>query len=314
MQTRRFQIAVVGLSIAALTVSGLPGCATLKNYSPRSAALACGAGGAALGAAAGAALARSDPLVGALVGAVAGGLLGAGSCYFITAYQNREVRDYQATKRMSDYDPSQGEVVKLTDLSVRPSSVSPGSKMSVNSTYYIMSPEAGQDLPVTETWSVSREEIVNGVPQLQSIGNFSSQKTIKPGTRESSGEIPLQNDAQEGAYVVNLQVTRGPHRDKRSAEFTVTRNLVAANLSGSKAAATEPERYFVATKINGIGSLREGPSRTEEIVATISQGERFEILSTKETGIGRKSATWHKVRLDDGREAWIHSSLGVVQQ
>lgn len=312
--TRDFQGAVAVLSIVAVTSLSLPGCATLQNQSPSSAALSCGAGGAALGAAAGALLDSGNPLRGALIGALAGGLLGAGSCYFIASYENREVRDYQATKATADYDPSQGDIVKLTDMSLRPSSVIPGSKMSVNSNYYVMSPNADQDLSITETWSVSREELINGVPQLQPIGSFSSSKTIKPGTRESSGEIPLQNDAQEGAYVVNLRVTHGTQSDERSAKFAVARNLAAADVSGSKAVATERERIFIASKIKGVGNLREGPSRTKKVVATVSQGERFVILDSEITGTDRMASVWYKVRLDDGREAWIHSSVGAVEE
>jgi hypothetical protein len=83
------------------------------------------------------------------------------------------------------------------------------------------------------------------------------------------------------------------------------------------AAATSPpaasqklvkERYFVASKVEGKGNLRDGPGTTHNIVGEIAKGDRFVLLETV-TAPG-STTPWHKIRLDNGKEAWVSSVLG----
>jgi len=314
IREQKYQAGIAGLLLIAFMNFSLQSCATMRSQAPASAALKCGAGGALAGAAAGAALDSENRLRGALIGGLAGGLLGAGSCYFIASYRNQEVKGYQATKKVSGYNPSEGNVVRLTDLSLNPDTVTPGGQTVTKATYYVMTPNQNQDTPVTETWSVLKEEVIDNTPQFRPIGNFSNSITVKPGTRQSDGEIPLQSDAQEGSYLITLKVTQGALSDQKDANFTVTRDRALARAAGSKAAiSAQAEHYFVASKIAAKGNVRAGPGKNYKVIGTISRGDRFPLLD-KASSTGGRSGTWYKVRLDDGREAWIQESLGTVEK
>src|SRR5262249_28629562 len=64
--------------------------------------------------------------------------------------------------------------------------------------------------------------------------------------------------------------------------------------------------YFVASKVNGTGSLRSGPGPNHNIVGTIAAGERYPIVDRASAN----DQTWYKIRLDSGAEVWVASALG----
>ena len=69
-----------------------------------------------------------------------------------------------------------------------------------------------------------------------------------------------------------------------------------------------PQRYFVASKVATRGTVREGPGSGFRVIAEMEKNDRFIILQTQ-TPQGSQSS-WHKIRLDDGREGWVNSALG----
>jgi hypothetical protein len=66
--------------------------------------------------------------------------------------------------------------------------------------------------------------------------------------------------------------------------------------------------YFVASKVDGKGTLRAGPGASHTIVGVIGQGERYPIV--ERTGAGEQ--TWYKIRLDSGAEVWVAGLLGQI--
>ena len=73
-----------------------------------------------------------------------------------------------------------------------------------------------------------------------------------------------------------------------------------------------PQRYFVASNVATRGTVREGPGSGFRVIAEIEKNDRFIIIQTQ-TPQGSQSS-WHKIRLDDGREGWVNSALGTENQ
>jgi len=52
-------------------------------------------------------------------------------------------------------------------------------------------------------------------------------------------------------------------------------------------------------------NLRDGPGTSHKIVATVTRGTRLSLIETA----GKEGDRWHKVKLSDGREAWVAASV-----
>lgn len=68
------------------------------------------------------------------------------------------------------------------------------------------------------------------------------------------------------------------------------------------------QRYFVASKVATKGTVREGPGSAFRVIAEMDKGDRFLIVESVVPQGSR--APWHRIRLDDGREGWVNSTLG----
>ena len=68
------------------------------------------------------------------------------------------------------------------------------------------------------------------------------------------------------------------------------------------------QRYFVASKVATRGTIREGPGSGFRVIAEMDKNDRFPLFETR-TPQGSQTP-WHKIRLDDGREGWVNSTLG----
>jgi hypothetical protein len=69
------------------------------------------------------------------------------------------------------------------------------------------------------------------------------------------------------------------------------------------------QRYFIASKVATKGTVREGPGSAFRVIAEMDKDDRFLIV---ESVMPQGSRTpWHKIRLDDGREGWVNSTLGA---
>lgn len=146
----------------------------------------------------------------ALATATAAGI----ACYFVFFYKNTEVNDYDTTKAISKYAPKKGTVLRVTELTAVPSTVSPGGNTTIKATYSVMTPDAEQDIPIAESWEFHAGD---RKPEV-----VSRSITIKPGTRQAEGEIPIPDNAAGGAYrIVFTATTPDGMSDKRETRLNI---------------------------------------------------------------------------------------------
>lgn len=178
------------------------------------------AGGALLGGIAGALLNPRDPLKGAVIGAAAGAVIGliAG---FAWDYASRQSRDYSQTQQDVNYRPVQGDRVSVTNYTLNPTQAAPGQKIDLNTTYYVMTPNASSDLNVNEVRYVKRYNPSKGI--YEELGRESTPITMKPGTRDGSGKITLPGDTEAGDYKLGFGVAYKNRIDEREIPVKITR-------------------------------------------------------------------------------------------
>jgi YMGG-like Gly-zipper len=235
-QRQTARIGVSSLLILTVLAYSLYGCESMpRGFGTAIGGVSGGAIGALIGGLAGD---EKGALIGAGAGALVGGLVG-------YAIASRQIKGYQTTKREQGYEPSEGEVVRITDFSVNPTVVSPGTQLAFQATYYIMTPNPDQEVPITEV------RILKGFDpqtmQYRELGRTPARQVmIKPGTRQADGKIPIGQDAREGDYRIAFEVERDGTRDQKELPLTITKNRVLLNAPANKIAqVTElPKRPF----------------------------------------------------------------------
>lgn len=195
----------------------LYGCAGLME-SPGKAALVCGLGGAGVGAGIGGAVGGRT---GAWIGAAVGAAVGAATCFAIANYKNDQTQTYQETQQAVNYQPPQGNVVKITEFRLLPETVQPGQQLVFNARYHVMTPDPDQDLEVTETRIIKLFDAQQGT--FREVGRLDDSVTIKPGTRQASGNIKIRPDVVEGFYMLALRVSYGDKSDVREMPLKIAK-------------------------------------------------------------------------------------------
>ncbi|MDA2919413.1 SH3 domain-containing protein [Desulfobacterota bacterium AH_259_B03_O07] len=295
--------------------------------SPRTkATLYCGVGGAIVGAAAGAAIDKKKRGRGALVGGAIGAAAAMGACFAIASYRNTEVSDYKSTSQQVNYQPSSGDVVRITDFSLYPTAVRPGQKVAFNAQYYVMAPNPQQDITVTETRTIKGYD--QKAETYTEMGSSSNQITMKPGTRRGDGVININNMTPHGNYLLELTVEYAGSRAEMEKPLIIgspattvaykstqgtnqsakgTKEVLSREATSSSGIINQ---YFVATVATT--SLRSGAGTTFKIVGQIRFRERYPILETiRNPG---ENYPWHRIRLDDGTEGWVSGIAGKAEQ
>ncbi|MGP8051321.1 MAG: YMGG-like glycine zipper-containing protein [Desulfobaccales bacterium] len=184
-------------------------------YSPEQSAAGGALGGAATGAALGAIIgaATGNPGTGAWVGAAAGGLVGGVGGYLYAQHRNSEILSNQAAAQSNNYNPSQGNLVKIEQVSVDPAVIRPGQQVSLNMQYTILTPA---NTPVAVT--LVREVRFNG----QLLGEpYQTTASNSNGTFSDSVNYGLPSGAAPGSYTVTSRVASSYGSDQRDASFTV---------------------------------------------------------------------------------------------
>jgi len=195
--------------IAILTfLTGVFGCASLPEEHKGA---ATGAGvGAATGAVAGALLGSKGSktemaILGGLAGALAGGLIGH------YAYDQKRTKDETAKKY--NYNPSQGKLIRIEDVSVVPATVSPGDTIELKMTYALLGIGSGKEADITEIREIRYEGEIYGKPQI----NVSRTD----GTYSTSIPITLPHDAKKGKYNVITTVQSSYASDSKEVSFQI---------------------------------------------------------------------------------------------
>ena len=93
---------------------------------------------------------KKNTAEGAIIGAVAGGTIAFaiawGKCIALYSdLKSYPVADARSTARQIGYIPSQGYVAKIKNFSLNPDSVSPGGRVKINGSYYVMAPEGEKE-------------------------------------------------------------------------------------------------------------------------------------------------------------------------
>jgi len=207
---------LLALAVIVIFSISLAGCVTESGYySPERSAGAGALGGAATGAALGAIIgaATGSPATGAWVGAAAGGLVGAVGGYLYAEHRNSQVRSSQAAAQAYNYNPSQGNMVRIDNAVASPSTVAPGQQVNLGMTYTLLSP-SNQPVSVTLVREVRYGGSLVGQPYQTTVSNYN-------GTFSDSVAYALPGNASRGSYTVTERVVSSYGSDQRDAYFSV---------------------------------------------------------------------------------------------
>jgi hypothetical protein len=207
---------LLALAIIVIFPLVLAGCQTESGYySPGQSAGAGALGGAATGAAVGAIIgaATGAPATGAWVGAAAGGLLGGVGGYIYAEHRNSEISSSQAAAQSNNYNPSQGNLVKINQVSVDPTVTTPGQQVNLNMQYTILTP-GNTPTSVTLVREIRYGGQMLGQPYQATISNNN-------GTFTDSVNYVLPKNAAIGNYTITSRVITSYGSDQQDANFSV---------------------------------------------------------------------------------------------
>ena len=199
--------AIVGLVLLAWLVVTLSGCETIERSikgNPRTAigAGAGGAGGALIGGMAGS---TQGAIIGGLSGVLVGGVVG--------ALLDRQERTREATVVNVAYSHDQGNLVRIEEVGINPSTIRPGETVNINVQYAIISPQG--------TTPVLVREVRHLYYQGELVGNPVLQIERSDGTYWSTLPITLPPTAGVGRYDVVVAIQMNGTLDRWETRFTV---------------------------------------------------------------------------------------------
>ncbi len=270
---------------------------------------ATGAGiGAVVGAVAGGLTDKKNPGQGALIGATAGALVGGVAGWAVGAYRVKQVKPREEVIAATNYTPQQGVVTKVDRIGATPLQLKPGDQLTVQSQYTVLAPPQNNQIKVREVQTIYfNDQPLTELP--------SRELTLSQGTNEIQSSITLPPDAADGNYRVQTTVEPLAVANARKAQASTAFVVSAAARPTATPASLRPEasRGAVATPPvvyvrQPSANLREGAGVNYRVLSTASRGSQLAVVG--ETGTEQNK--WYKVRLGDGREAWVASSaVGV---
>ncbi|MCX8026934.1 MAG: hypothetical protein N3A62_03620 [Thermodesulfovibrionales bacterium] len=273
-------------------------------------------GGALVGALLGG---RGSRGVGAAIGAMAGGALAFALAYGHCMSLYSDLRSYpvagaQETAQRIGYNPSQGKVLKIDDFYLNPDGVSPGGKVQMGGSYYVMAPEGTKEMKIKETRILELFDTSNN--EWKQLGAVDNEIVSAIGTRKAEGFFDMPTEMAEGSYRITLRVSGEGLEDSQTRNLTVRKGLAmgptkqptqpstsyqqVASVPGGKAIEPAAKRQFAVIKPLTL-SLRNEPSLKSGQVAVVKQFDMFDIVETKKSG----GEFWHKLDLKDGRFGWV---------
>lgn len=283
-------------------------------------------GGAALGLLLGG---RKTKLEGALIGAAAGGALAFAIAYGKCLSTFSDLNSYpvagaQETAMRVGYNPSQGNITKIESFYIDPEGVAPGGKVRLSGSYYIMAPQETMEAKVTETRTV--HYFVPSEKQWKELGSVPQEVTSALGTRRAEGSFDMPLDVPEGDYKITLTIEANGKKDSISRDLTVKKGLAtgpserhqtirtayATHEPGGKAfdTASIAKKISSAKVTSKTLSMRKEPTSKSQILATLKQGEIYEVLQKS----GTADDLWYKIRLDNGVEGWVSGKSVKIEE
>lgn len=179
-------------------------------------------GGAGIGAIVGG-LIKGD-WAAAGVGAVVGGAIGFayawGKCLSLySTLKSQPVADYAETAQKTNYDSSQGNIVKIEDFNINPVNVPRGGSAGLSGSYYVMAPEGTKEMKVTETRTVKYFDPKKN--EFVELGSVDQEITAAPGSRKADGKFDIPKDVPQGRYIIAFKVSAAGKEDTVEKEMFV---------------------------------------------------------------------------------------------
>jgi uncharacterized protein YgiM (DUF1202 family) len=204
------------------------------------------------------------------------------------------------------YTPQQGVVARIDQVNAAPNQLKPGDQITFQAQYTVVGPPDSGQIRVKE----SRTVFFNN----QALTELPARElTLAQGTNQVEHSLTIPSDAAEGPYRVTTTIqplASNARRAQASAGFAVNgapagrAAATPASTSGASAAPRPALPDFVYVKA-GQANAREGAGTGHRVVTTVGRGARLSVLDQA----GPDSDRWYKVRLADGREAWIAASV-----
>lgn len=199
MKMKTFAVAALALAVVVILAMG---CQTV----PRGAGL-----GGALGAGTGAIIGAQSGHAGE--GAAIGAVVGAATGAIASDIRARRTKTAQETAQTYDYQPSQGEVLKLESVSVLPSQVKRGDMVEASIQYALLG--TGQEgVAVRES-----RTLMQGGQVVAEIGTKSF--TRQDGTWVSVAQFKALDNLELGEVSVQQVIETNQSRISGTAKFTV---------------------------------------------------------------------------------------------
>lgn len=166
--------------------------------------------GALIGAGTGAAIgsARGEAGTGALIGAAVGGLAG----LIAHDIRARRVRDQRATAADYNYQPAQGEVLRMENVQVAPSTVKPGNLVEASMQYALLG-TGPSGVSVVETRQLREGPNV--------LAETSGTVARTDGTWVSTQTFQIPPSALPGQYTIVQTIQTPQSRVSGTSTFTV---------------------------------------------------------------------------------------------
>jgi hypothetical protein len=181
---------------------------------------------------------------GAGFGAAAGGAIGFayawGKCLSLySTLKSQPVADYAETVQKTNYNSSQGNIVKIEDFSINPANVLQGGSAGLSGSYYVMAPDGTKEIKVTETRTVKYFDPKKN--EFVELGSVDQEITAAPGSRKADGKFDVPKDVPEGRYVIAFKVSAAGKEDtvekemlvQKAAASNATANIEIAGLTAT---------------------------------------------------------------------------------
>jgi hypothetical protein len=166
--------------------------------------------GGAIGAGVGAAVSKKNPLLGAL----AGGIIGAIAGTAIGNYIDEQKKSRAESIRETNYKPSQGNMVRIQEVTSDPVRVKPGEIIGLKTSYYVLSPSFSGQVKIVESRVIKYNEQPVMEPLVREVRK-------DQGLTSSTVKVPIPDDASEGEYSVITIIDNGSNKDQSISKFYV---------------------------------------------------------------------------------------------
>lgn len=193
---------ILSLLLIVFLSLNLFGCATGRD--------AGGLIGGLIGAGVGAVTSKHNPILGAIVGGTLGTIAGS----IVGDYADRQEQSRQEVLRELRYRNYYGKKIQIRESIADPAVVRPGERVSLRTSYYVLSPLPDEKMRVLE----SREIIFNGESIMRPLVR---EITRYQGLTSSTLSLPIPREALEGEYTVITTVDNGSVRERSISRFYI---------------------------------------------------------------------------------------------